>query len=281
MTFTSSPGFSLMLEGISYLIGAEVPAVFVNIMRGGPGLGNIAPEQSDIKLACRGLGHGNTHAIVLAPATPQEMLDTAMLAFDLSFAYRNPVVILGDGYLGQMTGKVRLPERMVVPGIPEWAVYGDRSHRGNLICSIELSEAGLERHNQDLNAKYARMAAAEQRADLHRCADADVVLVACNTPAQSAKGAVKELREKGVRAGLFRPITLWPFPIDALLGVIDRTRRMVVVEASNGQLEDEVRLALSHAEVHAPPITHVRRQGGVLPSQAEIVEHVLSLEGVQ
>jgi pyruvate/2-oxoacid:ferredoxin oxidoreductase alpha subunit/ferredoxin len=280
MTFTSSPGFSLMLEGISYLIGAEVPAVFVNIMRGGPGLGNIAPAQADIKLACRGLGHGNTHAIVLAPATPQEMLDLTMLSFELAFTYRNPVVILGDGYLGQMTGKVRLPDHMVVPGVPEWAVYGDRLHRGNLICSIELSEAGLERHDLELDEKYARMTAEEQRAELHHCDDADVVLIACNTPAQMSKGAVKELREKGLRVGLFRPITLWPFPIDALREVIEQARQIVVVEASEGQLEDEVRLALSYAGVHPPPIGHVRRQGGVLPSQAEVVEHVLGREGV-
>ncbi len=281
MTFTSSPGFSLMLEGISYMIGAEVPGVFVNIMRGGPGLGNIAPEQSDIKLACRGLGHGNTQAIVLAPATPQEMLDCSLLAFELAFQYRNPVVILGDGYLGQMTGKVRLPDHMVVPGIPVWAVSGDHSHRGNLICSIELSEVGLEQHNLMLDAKYDRMTAAEQRADLHRCDDADVILVACNTPAQSAKGAVKELRAKGVKAGLFRPITLWPFPIDALRAVLPQAHRLVVVEASSGQLEDEVRLALSHAELQPPPMSHVQRQGGMLPSQAEIVEHVLSVEGVR
>lgn len=281
MTFTSSPGFSLMLEGISYLIGAEVPAVFVNVMRAGPGLGNIAPAQADIKLACRGLGHGNTHAIVLAPATPQEMLDLTMLSFDLAFRYRNPVVVLGDGYLGQMTGKVRLPDHMVLPGLPEWAVSGDRSHRGNLICSIELSEAGLEGHNLHLDDKYARMTADEQRADLHHCDDADVVLVACNTPAQLAKGAVKELRERGLRVGLFRPITLWPFPIDALRDVVGGARRLVVVEASEGQLEDEVRLALSHADLHGPPIGHVRRQGGMLPSQAEIVEHVLGLEGVR
>jgi pyruvate/2-oxoacid:ferredoxin oxidoreductase alpha subunit/Pyruvate/2-oxoacid:ferredoxin oxidoreductase delta subunit len=280
MTFTSSPGFSLMLEGISYMIGAEVPGVFVNIMRGGPGLGNIAPAQADIKLACRGLGHGNTHAVVLAPATPQEMLDCALLSFELAFTYRNPVVILGDGYLGQMTGKVCLPDRMVVPGIPEWAVYGDHSHRGNLICSIDLAEVGLERRNQDLDAKYARMAAAEQRADLHRCDDAEIILVACNTPAQMAKGAVKELRAAGLRVGLLRPITLWPFPIDALCRVLDGARHLVVVEASEGQLEDELRLALSHAGVHAPPISHVRRQGGVLPSQAEVVEHVRGLEGV-
>ncbi len=278
MTFTSSPGFSLMLEGISYMIGAEVPAVFVNIMRGGPGLGNIAPEQADIKLACRGLGHGNTHAITLTPATPQEMLDVAMLAFELAFKYRNPVVILGDGYLGQMTGQVRLPRHMVVPGTPEWAVTGDRSHRGNLICSIHLSEADLEQHNIFLNDKYERIAAVEQRADLYRCDDAETVLVACNTPAQLARGAVKELRDEGLKVGLFRPITLWPFPIDALLTRLSRAKRLVVVEASSGQLEDELRLALSHADVHTPPpISHVRRMGGILPSQGEIVEHVLGL----
>ena len=281
MTFTSSPGFSLMLEGISYMIGAEVPGVFVNIMRGGPGLGNIAPEQADIKLVCRGLGHGNTHAIVLAPATPQEMLDLAMVAFELAFKYRNPVVIVGDGYLGQMTGKVSLPREMVEPGIPEWAVYGDRSHRRNLICSINLSELGLEQHNADLNAKYARITAAEQRAELHRCDDADIVLVACNTPAQLAKGAVKELRDKGLKVGLFRPVTLWPFPIESLRPLLDHAGHLVVVEASSGQLEDELRLALSHAGAQPPPMSHVRRMGGILPSQGEIVEHVLDLEEVR
>ena len=281
MTFTSSPGFSLMLEGISYMIGAEVPAVFVNVMRGGPGLGNIGPAQADIKLACRGLGHGNTHAIVLAPATPQEMLDCTVLSFELAFRYRNPVVILGDGYLGQMTGKVQLPDRMVVPGIPEWAVAGDRSHRGNLICSIDLQESELEQRDLALDAKYAEMTANEQRADLHHCDDAEVVVVACNTPAQLAKGAVKELRDEGVRVGLFRPITLWPFPIDALRDLVPQARHLVVVEASEGQLEDEVRLALSHADMRPPTISHVRRQGGILPSQAEIVDHVRGLEGVR
>lgn len=277
MTFTSSPGFSLMLEGISYMVGAEVPGVFVNIMRGGPGLGNIGPEQADLKLACHGLGHGNTHAIVLAPATPQEMLDIAMLAFELAFAYRNPVVIVGDGYLGQMTGKVRLPGEMTVPGLPEWAVCGDRSHRGNLICSIELSEVGLEAHNAALNRKYEQMTAAEQRADLYRCEDAEIVVVACNTPSQLAKGAVKQLRDGGVRVGLFRPVTLWPFPIDELVPLLERARRLVVVEASSGQLEDELRLALSHAGRGAPEISHVRRMGGILPSQHEVAEHVLGL----
>ena len=281
MTFTSSPGFSLMLEGISYMIGAEVPAVFVNIMRGGPGLGNIGPEQADIKLACRGLGHGNTHAIVLAPSTPQEMLDLTMLSFELAFKYRNPVVILGDGYLGQMTGRVQLPRQMVEPGIPDWAVYGDRSHRRNLICSIELEPEGLERHNLELNEKYDKIRACEQRADYYRCDDADVLLVACNTPSQLAKGATKELRDRGLKVGLLRPVTVWPFPIDALVGLLGRVKQLVVVEASSGQLEDELRLALSYAGVHSlPPVSHVRRMGGVLPSTDQIVGHVLGLKEV-
>ncbi len=276
MTFTSSPGFSLMLEGLSYMVGAEVPGVFVNIMRGGPGLGNIAPEQSDIKLACRGLGHGNSHGIVLAPSTPQEMLDLTMLAFELSFRYRNPVVVLGDGYLGQMTGKVRLPHAMTKPGQPEWAVYGDAQHRGNLINSIHLAEPDLEAHNRHLNAKYESMRE-EQRADLFECNDADVLLVACNTPARMAKGAVRSLRQRGIRAGLFRPITLWPFPIEPLLPVLSRLDRLVVIEASNGQLEDELRLALSHAGVHKHPgIESVRRFGGMLPQESEIVAHALA-----
>ena len=275
MTFTSSPGFSLMLEGLSYMIGAEVPGVFVDVMRGGPGLGNIGPEQGDIKLACRGLGHGNTHGIVLAPSTPQEMLDLTLLAFDLSFKYRNPVVILADGYLGQMTGKVSLPGRLLKPGIPEWAVYGDREHRGNLISSIHLSETDLEAHNRHLIAKYGRMAAVEQRADLFHCDDAEVLLVACNTPARMAKGAVQSLRDRGIRAGLFRPLTLWPFPIRQLTPLLRRAKRLVVVEASDRQLEDELRLAMSRAGLRDhPTIEGVRHYGGVLPLQSEIVECV-------
>lgn len=277
MTFTSSPGFSLMLEGLSYMIGAEVPAVVVNVMRGGPGLGNIGPEQADIKLACRGLGHGNTQAVVLAPATPQEMLDFTVLAFDLAFRYRNPVIVLADGYLGQMTGKVTLPDEILRPALPTWAVWGDASHRANLVSSIRLSERDLEAHNLALDAKYRAMTATEARADLYLAEDAEVVLVACNTPARQAKGAVGELRKSGIRAGLFRPQTLWPFPIGALAPLLRRARSLVVVEASSGQLEDELRLALSHAALPFPPLAHVRRQGGVLPSQAEIVSAVRAL----
>lgn len=279
MTFTSSPGFSLMLEGISYMIGAEVPGVFVNVMRGGPGLGNIAPEQGDIKLACRGLGHGNTFAIVLAPSTPQEMLELTMLAFELGFRYRNPVIVLADGYLGQMTGKVRLPREMVKPGLPDWAVYGDASHRSNLICSIELSEQDLEVHNQHLMKKYEQMETREQRADCYFCDDAEIVIVACNTPSRMAKGAVEELRRAGVRVGLFRPVTLWPFPITIFERAISEARKIVVVEAGNGQLEDEMRLAMSKAGImNYLPIEHIQRYGGVLPSKQAIVDQILAEE---
>ena len=277
MTFTSSPGFSLMLEGISYLIGAELPAVFVNVMRGGPGLGNIGPEQADIKLGCRGLGHGNTHAIVLAPTNPQEMLDLTIEAFRLAFLYRNPVFIFADGYLGQMTGRVLLPESMTRPGIPGWAVYGDAEHRHNLNTSITLIEVDLEKHNEHLNEKYDRITKNEQRSATYRTDDAEILIVACNTPARMAKGAVERLRQEGIAVGLFTPLTLWPFPIDALRGLTRHAKRFLVVEASAGQLEDEVRLALSHADIRDVEFSHLRHMGGILPQEGEIVDSVRSL----
>jgi len=280
MTFTSSPGFSLMLEGVSYMIGAEVPGVFVNVMRGGPGLGNIAPEQADVKLACHGLGHGYTHAISLMPSTPQEMLDLTILAFELSFKYRNPVIILADGYLGQMTGKVQLPAEMTKPGIPTWAVYGDRNHRRNLISSIQLMEADLEKFNSYLHDKYKSMEV-EARSESFMTDDAEVLLVACNTPARAAKGAVQNLRDMGIKAGLFRPITIWPFPYKHLMAHLPHVKHIVTVEANaGGQIENELRLSMSLAGVEKlPPITHVRRFGGLLPQQDEVVEHVKSLFG--
>jgi pyruvate/2-oxoacid:ferredoxin oxidoreductase alpha subunit/NAD-dependent dihydropyrimidine dehydrogenase PreA subunit len=274
MTFTSSPGFSLMLEGISYMIGSQVPAVFLNVMRGGPGLGNIAPEQADMKLACRGLGHGNTHGIVLAPTTPQEMLDFTMDAFRLAFEYRNPVIILADGYLGQMTGRVQLPEYMVRPGSPAWAVRGDARHRRNLICSIELAEQDLENHNQRLCDKFQRMVREEQRANLFHAHDAEVLVIACNTPARMAKGAVEKLRQDGHSVGLFHPVTLWPFPISVLQRLLPKATDLLVVEASDGQLEDELRLAMSYAGIWGPRVHNLRHMGGVLPQVSEIVQRV-------
>ncbi|MFN7966609.1 MAG: 4Fe-4S binding protein [Acidobacteriota bacterium] len=274
LTFTSSPGFSLMLEGISYMIGAEIPGVFINVMRPGPGLGYIGPEQSDIKLMARGLGHGNTHAIVLAPSSPQEMLDMTKDAFELAFKYRNPVVVAADGYLGQITGRVTLPTHMREPGLPDWAVWGDAEHRNNLMSSIFQDWNELEQHNEHICAKYREMERNEQRSSGYRLDDAETLVVACNCPARMAKAAVESLRREGVKVGLFQPLTIWPFPIDALLPLLSRAKHVVVVEASDGQLEDEMRLALQKANVTGIQISHVRHMGGILPVPLEVVEHV-------
>jgi pyruvate/2-oxoacid:ferredoxin oxidoreductase alpha subunit len=177
-----------------------------------------------------------------------------------------------------MTGRVVLPREMVKPGIPAWAVWGDRDHRRNLVASIQLDEADLEAHNAHLTRKYDAMRV-EARADLYLCDDADVVIVACNTPARMAKGAVQDLRAAGIRAGLFRPQTIWPFPIGELLPLLPQARRLVVVEAGPGQLEDEVRLALSHAGVRRyPEIESVRRAGGFLPQRDEVTAAILHHE---
>ncbi|MBL8924017.1 MAG: 4Fe-4S dicluster domain-containing protein [Myxococcaceae bacterium] len=280
MTFTSSPGFSLMLEGISYLIGTQLPSVFVNVMRPGPGLGYIGPEQSDIKLMCRGLGHGNTHAIVLAPTSPQEMLDLTFEAFALSFKYRNPVIIAADGYLGQITGRVTLPDHLIDPGLPDWAVWGDAAHRGNLNSSIFQDWVDLEKHNELLSAKYVEMQKAEQRSTGYRLDGARTLVLACNTPARMAKAAVERLRREGRPAGLFQPISLWPFPIDALRPLLKTAKRIVVVEASNGQLEDELRLALHHAKEWDVELHHLRHQGGILPTDQEIYDVVRNVTEV-
>ena len=272
MTFTSSPGFSLMLEGISYFIGTELPAVFINVMRPGPGLGYIGPEQSDIKLMCRGLGHGNTHAIVLAPTSPQEMLDLTFQAFALAFKYRNPVVIAADGFLGQITGRVTLPDHMIDPGLPDWAVWGDAAHRGNLSSSILQDWVELEKHNEKISAKYRAMEATEQRSTGYCLEGASTLIVACNTPARMSKAAVQRLRQEGRPVGLFQPLTLWPFPINDLMQQLKTARRIVVVEASDGQLEDEMRLALHHAKAPDVDIRHLRHMGGILPTDQEIYE---------
>jgi pyruvate/2-oxoacid:ferredoxin oxidoreductase alpha subunit len=198
-----------------------------------------------------------------------------MLAVELTFKYRSPVIILGDGYLGQMTGKVNLPDHMIKPGIPKWAVNGDAEHRGNLINSIVLSETDLEAHNVYLNDKYRQMAEHESRCETFMADDAEILVIATNTPARASKGAVQDLRNQGVKAGLFRPITVWPFPVKQLLKELPHVKRIVVVEASNGQLEDEIRLALSLAgHQNLPVISSVRHFGGILPQQAEVVAHI-------
>ena len=209
MTFTSSPGFSLMVEGISYMIGAEIPGVFIDVMRGGPGLGNIAPEQSDIKLLCRGLGHGNTHGLVFAPSTPQEMLDLTMTAFDLAFHYRNPVVIAADGYLGQMTGRVlNCRRRWSSPDCPSGR-SGATECTGATCTARSCSTSPTSRRTICTSTTSTDGCVRTNSApDCFHCDDADWLIVACNTPARMAKGAVRSLRDQGIKVGLFRPITL-------------------------------------------------------------------------
>ncbi len=199
----------------------------------------------------------------------------------MAFKYRQPVIILGDGYLGQVTSQVKLPKHMVEPGIPAWATAGDREHRANLVTSIRLTEADLEKLNHHLNDIYAEITENEQRADLFKTDDCEVLFVAANTPARMTKGAIRTLRAQGIKAGLFRPVSLWPFPIKALAQLLKERpiRRIVVVEASHGQLEDEMRLALSHAGItELPPIAHVQHSGGILPQSAEIAQVVLDME---
>ena len=189
------------------------------------------------------------------------------------------LAVLADGYLGQMTGKVVLPEAMVKPGIPTWAVNGAANPRGNLISSIYLSEHDLELHNVYLNDKYRQMAENESRCETFMADDAEILVVATNTPARASKGAVQDLRGQGIKAGLFRPITVWPFPVRQLVQELPHVKRIVMVEASNGQLEDEVRLALSHAGCQQLPVfSSVRHFGGMLPQQTEVVAHIQAIQ---
>lgn len=270
MTASSGPGFSLMQEGISYLAGAELPAVIVDIMRAGPGLGSLGPEQGDYFQAVKGGGHGAYNTLVLAPASVQEMVDLSVLAFELADRYRNPVVILADGIVGQMIEPARLPPPRPMRPAPAWAVTGEPATRANLITSIRLEHDLQEAHERRLQEKYARAGREEPRWDLYRAADAEVLLAGYGVVARILKSAVDRLRTSGVAAGLFRPVTLWPFPARALREVARRARRVLVVELSNGQMLEDVERALPGADVG-----FLGRMGGNTPATADVVEVVL------
>jgi 2-oxoglutarate ferredoxin oxidoreductase subunit alpha len=262
MTSTSSPGFSLMTEGISYIIGSRLPCVIVDVMRGGPGLGNIAPSQADYAQVTRGLGHGDTHGIVLGPSTIQEAVDLMGLAFTLAERYRLPVIVAADGYLGQMMEPVTLPDPVAAPPPPAWATTGASGER-HLINSIYLEPENLEKHVQELMTTYDEIRAREQRWESYRTDDAEVVLVAYGTTARIVRSAVDRVRANGVRAGLIRPITLWPFPAKAF----ERTpRRWLVVEMSSGMMVDDVRLTTCGRA----PVEFYGRLGGVVPTPGEV-----------
>ncbi len=270
MTASSSPGISLKQEGISYAAGAELPLVVVDVMRGGPGLGNIAPEQGDYNQIVKGGGHGNYRLIVLAPNCAQEMCDLTALAFELADKYRNPAIVLTDGFVGQMMEPIELPEP--VTELPEkpWAVRGTPETDRNLITSIYLDPPELEAHNHKLQEKYRRVEAEEVRFEELATEDAEVILVGYGIVSRVLQTVVEEARARGWPVGLLRPITLWPFPKARLRALAETARLFLVVELSNGQLIDDVRLALNGRR----PTRFYGRVGGMVPTTEEVLNVV-------
>ena len=276
MTSSSSPGISLKQEGISYLAGCELPAVIANIMRGGPGLGNIAPSQSDYFQATRGGGHGDYRQIVLAPASLQEIVDLTALSFDLADKYRMPAMILGDGILGQMMEPVELQSSVDSrQSIVEknWVLDGCKGRKPRIIRSLLLGEGELERFNQKLQKKYEEIKEKEVRCEVLYRDDSEIMLVAYGTTSRICRNIVERLRVEGRKIGLFRPITLWPFPEKELKELAKRVDRFLVVEMSCGQLIDDVRLAIDCKK----PVHFYGRTGGGVPTEDEIIMHLESL----
>ncbi len=274
MTSSSSPGISLMQEGISYLAGAELPAVVVNVMRGGPGLGNIAPSQSDYFQATRGGGHGDYRTIVLGPSSVQELVDCMSLAFDLADQYRMTVMVLADGILGQMMEPIVLekkPGRELPP--KEWALTGAKGREQNIVRSLWLKEGVLEQLNYKLKAKYEQIEKNEVLCEQYEVDDADIVVVAYGVAARIVQGAVARAREEGIKVGWIRPITLWPFPTVQISKAADEFRLFLVVEMSTGQMVEDVKLAIAGK---APVLLHGRPGGGV-PTVDEILDKIKQL----
>jgi pyruvate/2-oxoacid:ferredoxin oxidoreductase alpha subunit len=271
MSASSGPGLSLMQEGISYCAGSELPCVIVDIVRGGPGLGNIAPEQSDYFAMVKGGGHGNYRNLVLAPASVQEMADLTVLAFELADNYRNPVIVMADGFIGQMMEPLDLTYREVkIPPKP-WAVHGTNDTRKNVISSIYLEPDDLEAHVRKLEAKYIRAQRLEARHETYEANDAEILLVGYGITSRVLRSAVEMARNEGMKVGLFRPITLWPFPKQALRDVASRAHRVLVVELSNGQMVEDVRLTLDGKV----PVEFYGRAGGNVPTVEEIQQQLM------
>jgi pyruvate/2-oxoacid:ferredoxin oxidoreductase alpha subunit len=270
MTASSGPGISLMQEGVSYLAGAELPCVIADITRGGPGLGNIVAEQSDYHQVVKGGGHGNYRTIVLAPHSVQEMADLTALAFELADRYRNPVVVLADGYIGQMMEPVEFPQAAVAPRQPEWAVAGTAATRSNFVTSMHLECDELEAHVLHLEEKYKHAERHETRAEEWQVEDAEIVLVGYGIVARILKAVTEEARAAGLRVGLLRPVTLYPFPKLHFERLAAKARVFIVVEMSNGQLVEDVRLAVNGAR----PVEFYGRMGGNVPSHEEVLRFV-------
>lgn len=273
MTASSGPGISLKQEGISYCAGSELPCVIVDIMRGGPGLGNIAPEQGDYNQIVKGGGHGNYKNIVLAPNSVQEMCDFGILAFDLADKYRNPAFILADGFIGQMMEPVEFPEPVEkIPDKP-WAVKGNRETMDNLITSIELDPDNLEKHVSKLQKKYQIIEEQEPRAEEYKTEDANIILVAFGIVSRIVQSVIDELRLEGIKAGMLRPITLFPFPKQKISDFAGSADFFLTVEMNNGQMVDDVKLAINGKK----PVYFYGRLGGNVPSTKEIHNEVMKI----
>jgi len=271
MTSSSSPGISLMQEGISYIAGAQLPCLIVNIMRGGPGLGGIQPSQSDYFQATKGGGHGDYHLLVLAPHTVQEAVSLTMEAFDLADKYRNPVMVLGDGYMGQMMEPVEF-KKTAPPKLPakEWALTGAKERPKNLVKSLYLDPEALEKHNLEINRKIQEMIRNEVRVETYQIEDAEVVIAAYGTVARIAKTAIEVLREKGIKVGMIRPITVFPFPYKTFEKMAEKVNKFLVVEMSLGQMVEDVKLGVCGKA----QIRFYGRTGGMVPSYDEIVTEI-------
>jgi 2-oxoglutarate/2-oxoacid ferredoxin oxidoreductase subunit alpha len=280
MTSSSSPGVSLMQEGISYMAGAELPCLIVNVQRGGPGLGTIQPSQADYFQTVKGGGHGDYKLITLAPNSVQEMADFVGLSFELAFKYRNPAVILADGVIGQMMEKVTLPpfkprrtDEEIIAQCP-WATTGKtKDRKPNIITSLELKPDAMEKNNLRFQAKYRKIEENEVRFEEIMCDDAEYLIIAFGSLSRIGLKALETMRAEGIKVGMLRPITLWPFPTNEISKYADKVKDMLVVEINAGQMVEDVRLAVNGRI----PVEHFGRLGGIVPDPDEIVEAMKKL----
>ena len=278
MTSSSSPGVSLKSEGISYMAGADLPGVIINVQRGGPGLGSIQPSQSDYWQATRAMGHGDFRLIVFAPSTVQEMADLVYNAFDVTDKYRVPVMILADGLLGQMMEPVVMPEERDLSTLPDkpWACTGHKHERKhNIANSLYLEASELCEINAQREKRFELIKQTEQQAEVLETEDADVIVVAYGASSRICRSAVYQLREQGHKVGLIRPITLWPFPEDAIRETLSADKKYLVVEMNEGQMVDDVRLAVNGVA----PVEFFGHSGGVIPTPKEVSDVLLNMLG--
>ena len=278
MTSSSSPGVSLMMEGISYIAAGRIPTLIINVMRGGPGLGTIQPSQSDYFQATKGGGHGDYRLIVLAPASVQDMADFVGLGFDLAFKYRTPALILSDGIIGQMMEKVVLPEARprrtdeeIAAQCP-WAVTGKRGRKNrNVMTTLELESKMMEENNRQLQAVYDEIEKNEVRYEQYMTDDAEYLFVAFGCMSRICKKSIEQARARGIKVGLLRPITLWPFPTKAIAELAPKMKGILVAEMNAGQMIEDVRLAVEGAV----PVRHFGRNGGIVPNPGEVVDSLI------